>query len=71
MWDKIKAYIKGAFKSKIMWFSGLIGGLGALNDNSQYLHAMLDDVSFNELMIAISLSIAFLRILTNTSLDAK
>ena len=54
-----------------MWFSGLIGGLGALNDNSQYLHAMLDDVSFNELMIAISLAIAFLRILTTTSLDAK
>jgi hypothetical protein len=71
MWDKIKAYVRGAFKSKTMWFSGLIGGLGALNDNSQYLHAMLDDVSFNELMIAISLAIAFLRILTTTSLDAK
>ena len=71
MWDKIKAYVKGAFKSKTMWFSGLIGALGALNDNSQYLHAMLDDVSFNELMIAISLAIAFLRIMTNKSLESK
>ena len=71
MWDKIKAYVRGAFKSKTMWFSGLLGGLGALNDNSQYLHAMLDDVSFNELMIAISLAVAFLRLMTTQALDQK
>jgi len=71
MWDKIKAYVRGALRSKTLWFSGLLTALGALNDNSQYVHAMLDDVSFNELMIVISLAIAFLRIMTNKSLESK
>jgi len=70
-WQKIKAYIKGAFKSKTIWFSGLISALGALSDNSQYLRALLDDISFNAVMISIGVIVALLRIVTTKPLDEK
>ena len=69
--EKIKAYIKGAFKSKTIWFSGAIGALGALNDNSQYIHALMSDVNFNQFMIGVAVITALLRIMTNSSLADK
>ena len=69
--EKIKAYIKGAFKSKTIWFSSAIGALGALNDNSQYIHALMSDVNFNQFMIGVAVITALLRIMTNSSLADK
>lgn len=71
MWAKLKALIKGSLKSKTMWFSGLITALGAVSDNSQYLRNLLDDVSFNTVMIAIGLITALLRIYTTKPLEDK
>lgn len=69
--QKLKAYIKGAFRSKTMWFSSLLGALGALNDNSQYVHALMSDVNFNQFMIGVAIVTALLRIATNSSLADK
>jgi len=72
MWTKLKEYIKGAFKSKTMWFGGLISALGTLSDNSQYLKEIIkDDLSFNTTMIVIGLIISVLRIVTTKPLDEK
>ena len=67
----MKYMVRGALKSKTMWFSGLITALGALSDNSQYLKALLDDMSFNTVMIAIGVITALLRIYTTKPLDEK
>lgn len=71
MIEKMKDMVRGALKSKTMWFSGLITALGALSDNSQYLKALLDDMSFNTVMIAIGVITALLRIYTTKPLDEK
>ena len=71
IYEKIKATIRGAIKSKTMWFSGLITALGAVSDNSQYLRGLLDDISFNTVMIGIGLITALLRIVTTKPLDEK
>lgn len=71
MIEKMKYMVRGALKSKTMWFSGLITALGALSDNSQYLKALLDDMSFNTVMIAIGVITALLRIYTTKPLDEK
>ena len=72
LWQKIKAYIKGAFRSKTMWLGGIVSALGALSDNAQYLRNIIkDDVGFNTLMIAIGVAISVLRIMTTKPLDEK
>lgn len=69
--EKLKATIKGAFKSKTMWFSGMITALGAISDNSQYLRGLMNDISFNSVMIAIGVVTALLRIYTTKPLSDK
>ena len=71
LYEKIKATMNGAIKSKTMWFSGLITALGAVSDNSQYLRGLLNDMSFNTVMIAIGVITALLRIATTKPLDQK
>ena len=72
LWEKIKAYIKGAFRSKTMWLGGMISALGALSDNSQYLRDLIkDDIGFNTIMIAIGIAVSILRIMTTQPLDQK
>ncbi len=72
LWEKLKAYAKGAFKSKTMWFGGIVSALGALSDNAQYLRNIIkDDISFNTLMIGIGVGISLLRIVTTKPLDEK
>lgn len=71
-WEKIKSYIKGAFRSKTMWFGGIVSALGALSDNAQYLRNIIkDDISFNTLMIGIGVGISLLRIVTTKPLNEK
>jgi len=72
LWEKLKAYVKGALKSKTMWLGGLISALGALSDNSQYLRDLIkDDIGFNSLMIGIGVAVSILRIMTTQPLDQK
>ncbi len=72
LWEKLKAYIKGAFRSKTMWLGGMISALGAISDNSQYLRDLIkDDIGFNTLMIAIGVAVSVLRIMTTQPLDQK
>ena len=72
LWEKLKAYIKGAFRSKTMWLGGMISALGALSDNSQYLRDLIkDDIGFNTIMIAIGIAVSILRIMTTQPLDQK
>ena len=72
LWQKIKAYVKGAFRSKTMWLGGIVSALGALSDNAQYLRNIIkDDIGFNTLMIIIGVLISILRIMTTDPLDQK
>ena len=72
IWEKLKSYIKGAFRSKTMWLGGMISALGALSDNSQYLRDLIkDDIGFNSLMIGIGVAVSVLRIMTTQPLDQK
>jgi len=72
LWEKLKAYIKGAFRSKTMWLGGMISALGAISDNSQYLRDLIkDDIGFNTIMIAIGVAVSVLRIMTTQPLDQK
>lgn len=72
LWQKIKAYVKGAFRSKTMWLGGIVSALGALSDNAQYLRNIIkDDIGFNTLMITIGVAISVLRIMTTKPLDEK
>jgi len=72
LWEKLKAYVKGAFRSKTMWLGGMISALGAISDNSQYLRDLIkDDIGFNTLMIAIGVAVSVLRIMTTQPLDQK
>ena len=72
LWQKIKAYVKGAFRSKTMWLGGIVSALGALSDNAQYLRNIIkDDIGFNTLMIGIGVAISVLRIMTTKPLDEK
>ena len=72
MFEKFKAYIRGAFKSKTMWLGGIISALGALSDNSQYLRNIIkDDIGFNTFMIGLGVAISVLRIMTTKPLDEK
>jgi len=72
LWEKLKAYVKGAFRSKTMWLGGMISALGAISDNSQYLRDLIkDDIGFNTIMIAIGVAVSVLRIMTTQPLDQK
>ena len=71
MFPKIKAYIRGAFKSKTIWFSSILGALGAISDSSQYVRSLMSDVNFNQFMIAIAIITAILRMTTTKPLDEK
>ena len=72
MLDKLKAFVTGAFKSKTMWFGGIISALGALSDNYQYLKELINnDLKFNTVMIAIGVIVSVLRIMTTKPLDEK
>ncbi len=72
IFQKIKAYVKGAFRSKTMWLGGIVSALGALSDNAQYLRNIIkDDIGFNTLMIIIGVLISILRIMTTEPLDQK
>jgi len=72
MIEKLKAYIRGAFKSKTMWLGGIVSALGALSDNAQYLRNIIkDDIGFNTFMIGLGIAISVLRIMTTKPLDEK
>ena len=71
-WEKLKLYVKGAFRSKTMWLGGIVSALGALSDNAQYLRNIIqDDIGFNTFMIGLGILISILRIMTTKPLDEK
>ena len=65
------ANLKGALKSKTMWFSLLLVLFGALMDNSVYLKDLIPAQYFSLIMIAIGVACAVLRMLTTQPLSAK
>ena len=72
LWQKLKAYVKGAFRSKTMRLGGIVSALGALSDNAQYLRNIIkDDIGFNTFMIGLGVAISVLRIVTTKPLDEK
>jgi len=67
----MKQRIHGAWKSRTMWFSGLLFLLGAVSDNSSYLQSLIDPKVYSISMFVIGIVIAYLRATTTKPLDIK
>lgn len=67
----MRKLLKGALKSKTMWFSAGLVLLGAIGDVSAYLQGVLTPQMFNWVMVVVGLVSAILRILTTKPLDEK
>jgi len=63
--------MQGIFKSRTMWFSGLLFLLGAISDNSSYIQDLLDPKVYSVSMFVIGIVIAYLRATTTKPLDDK
>lgn len=63
--------LRGALRSKTMWFSGILTLLGAISDNSSYLQGLVSPENFNKIMMGVGIMIAILRYQTNKSLEQK
>jgi len=63
--------MQGIFKSRTMWFSGLLFLLGAISDNSSYIQDLLDPKVYSISMFVIGIVIAYLRATTTKPLDDK
>ena len=61
----------GMFRSRTMWFSGLLFLLGAISDNSSYIQDLLDPKVYSVSMFVIGIVIAYLRATTTKPLDYK
>ena len=59
------------YKSKTMWFSFALVVLGALFDNFEQLHDLLDPRFYSISLVIIGIFIAVLRFLTTQPLDEK
>ena len=63
--------LAGMFRSRTMWFSGLLFLLGAISDNSSYIQDLLDPKVYSISMFVIGIVIAYLRATTTKPLDDK
>ena len=67
----MKKTMKGAMHSKTIWFSFALVVLGALFDNFEQLHDILDPRFYSISLVIIGIFIAILRFLTTQPLDDK
>ena len=63
--------MQGIFKSRTMWFSGLLFLLGAISDNSSYIQDLLDPKVYSVSMFLIGIIISYLRATTNKPLEDR
>lgn len=63
--------IRGAMRSKTMWFSLALAILGAIFDNLSYIQPFLDPKVYGIGLVVIAICIAILRVNTNTGLDER
>ena len=63
--------MQGIFKSRTMWFSGLLFLLGAISDNSSYIQDLLDPKVYSVSMFVIGIIISYLRATTNKPLEDR
>jgi len=67
----VKERLKGAWKSRTIWFSFLIVLLGAISDNSSYIQDLIDPKVYSISMFIIGIVLAYLRATTTKSLDER
>jgi len=63
--------LSGMFRSRTMWFSGLLFLLGAISDNSAYIQSLIDPKVFSISMFIIGITISYLRTVTNKPLEER
>ena len=63
--------LAGMFRSRTMWFSGLLFLLGAISDNSSYIQDLLDPKVYSVSMFLIGIIISYLRATTNKPLEDR
>lgn len=63
--------MNGVLKSKTMWFSAILGVLGALELQSSFLRELVGPENFGLVMLLISVATAVLRVVTTQSLSEK
>ena len=61
----------GMWRSRTMWFSGLLFLLGAISDNSSYVQDLIDPKVYSISMFAIGIIISYLRTVTTKPLDER
>lgn len=76
MWTKVKAYLKGAYKSKTIWFNSLMGlfaevGLPKALETLPLLYGVYPNSIYFTLLMVIIYGNVLLRIKTNKSLADK
>jgi hypothetical protein len=67
----MKRKVSGMFRSRTMWFSGLLFLLGAVSDNSSYIQSLIDPKVFSISMFIIGITISYLRTVTNKPLEER
>jgi hypothetical protein len=70
-WVKIKAKIRGAFKSKTMVLSFFMTAFGALNDNITYLQSIMKPEYYGYLAMFAGVAVGILRWVTSHPLEEK
>ena len=63
--------LNGIFRSRTMWFSGLLFLLGAISDNSSYIQDLLDPKVYSVSMFVIGIVISYLRSTTTKPLEDR
>lgn len=63
--------LHGMWRSRTMWFSGLLFLLGAISDNSSYIQDLIDPKVYSISMFIIGIVITYLRATTNKPLDER
>jgi len=63
--------LNGIFRSRTMWFSGLLFLLGAISDNSSYIQDLLDPKVYSVSMFVIGIVISYLRATTTKPLKDR
>lgn len=67
----MKKLLRGAMKSKTIWFSIFISVGGAIQANTYFLHTIMGDKTVGYLLLMIGCVSAILRIFTVNALEDK
>jgi len=71
MKDKIIAVLKGAWKSKTIWFNTLVGSLLAAEASFPLLHGLISDFWYGVILFTLTIGNVILRGITNKALADK